>query len=337
MHCSVSSRGFTTGSSRYIIVCFHMTELSKLNTGSVDKQWATVDQQQCVYPDCGKVLEKSPQKRFSCCSAGVYCSRSCRQADWSRHKTSCQHSSTEQKLERPKPTVATRRTCASCGKKSDALKHCARCMSISYCSKSCQQADWPQHKTVCRSQMPQNQLEASAAVAETRDQDVIKRECNSCGKASDRLKHCSRCRKVYYCDRNCQQADWPRHKSTCAADSEDNLESLKPVIDIRDACASCGKTSDTLKKCTGCRKVSYCDRHCQQADWARHKSTCQDNEDKFEGFIPSVDNIRDVCASCGKTSDTLKKCTGCRKVSYCDRNCQQAHRAAHVAVCGMIQ
>jgi len=264
-----------TCSSRYVVLCGCMTALSKLNSESVGKQSAIGDHRQCVYPDCGKMLEKLSEESFSCCNAGVYCSRSCRQADWSRHKTSCQHSSTEQKLERPKPTVATRCTCASCGKKSEALKHCARCMSTSYCSKSCQQADWSQHKTVCRSRMPQNQPEASAAVAETRDEDVMKRECNTCGTASDTLKHCTRCRKVYYCDRNCQQADWPRHKSTCAADSADKLESLKPVVDnIRDVCASCGKTSDTLKKCTGCRKVSYCDRSCQKAHRSTHVAAC---------------------------------------------------------------
>jgi len=102
---------------------------------------------------------------------------------------------------------------------------------------------------------------------------LVKRECNTCGKLSKRLKDCTPCRMVSYCDRNCQQADWRRHKSMCGA-YEEKSEGLKPMDDIKDACASCGKTSDTLKKCTGCRRVSYCDRNCQKAHRSVHKTAC---------------------------------------------------------------
>ena len=60
---------------------------------------------------------------------------------------------------------------------------------------------------------------------------------------------------------------------------------------------------------------------------------CGAYEEKSEGLKP-MDDIKDACASCGKTSDTLKKCTGCRRVSYCDRNCQKAHRSVHKTACG---
>ena len=156
--------------------------------------------------------------------------------------------------------TAARAKCASCGKTSDALKHCKRCMNISYCSKSCQEADWPRHKTTCDSQSPQNKPEPSKPDDETTDQ---RHKCSSCGKASESLKQCVRCRKVSYCDRNCQQNDWPRHKSTCG-----------DTIAIRDRCAFCGTTSHKLKKCTGCRRVFYCDRNCQAAHRSTHKAAC---------------------------------------------------------------
>lgn len=38
--------------------------------------------------------------------------------------------------------------------------------------------------------------------------------CKSCGKQSD--KQCIRCHSVYYCNVSCQQADWKRHKKSCA-------------------------------------------------------------------------------------------------------------------------
>lgn len=38
--------------------------------------------------------------------------------------------------------------------------------------------------------------------------------CESCGKQSDR--QCNRCHTVFYCNVACQQADWKRHKKSCA-------------------------------------------------------------------------------------------------------------------------
>lgn len=41
------------------------------------------------------------------------------------------------------------RICNACGKSHDKLKRCARCNIVRYCSKECQSADWPEHKTKC--------------------------------------------------------------------------------------------------------------------------------------------------------------------------------------------
>jgi len=40
------------------------------------------------------------------------------------------------------------------------------------------------------------------------------RVCETCQK-TDACKTCSRCRKVYYCCRKCQVADWKEHKEVC--------------------------------------------------------------------------------------------------------------------------
>ena len=46
------------------------------------------------------------------------------------------------------------------------------------------------------------------------------KKCDHCGVAeTDRLKHnrCSRCKKVWYCGRECQMQDWKKgHKNVCA-------------------------------------------------------------------------------------------------------------------------
>jgi hypothetical protein len=46
------------------------------------------------------------------------------------------------------------------------------------------------------------------------------------------------------------------------------------------ACACCRKTAEAtqagkLLSCTACRRVQYCGRECQKADWPAHKETCK--------------------------------------------------------------
>jgi hypothetical protein len=44
-------------------------------------------------------------------------------------------------------------------------------------------------------------------------------------------------------------------------------------------CAQCNKMDSEAashKKCVGCKRVAYCDRACQKADWKRHKAHCID-------------------------------------------------------------
>ena len=41
----------------------------------------------------------------------------------------------------------------------------------------------------------------------------------------------------------------------------------------------------------------------------------------------------DTCASCGKEGDSLKTCTACHMVKYCNRDCQISHRPQHKKAC----
>ena len=41
--------------------------------------------------------------------------------------------------------------------------------------------------------------------------------CFHCGKSGAKLRSCSQCHRAYYCDRECQRRDWPRHKPACKA------------------------------------------------------------------------------------------------------------------------
>ena len=59
-------------------------------------------------------------------------------------------------------------------------------------------------------------------------------------------------------------------------------------------------------------------------------STDDDNKNDDGNGVP------DVCANCGKgeeSSDSLKACTACKLVKYCNRECQIAHRSQHKKAC----
>ena len=43
------------------------------------------------------------------------------------------------------------------------------------------------------------------------------------------------------------------------------------------------------------------------------------------------------CSACGKKSDTVKKCTACKCVNYCDKECQNKHRKEHKKECRRIK
>ena len=41
--------------------------------------------------------------------------------------------------------------------------------------------------------------------------------CFRCGKASAKCRSCGQCHRAWYCGRECQRADWRRHKTACRA------------------------------------------------------------------------------------------------------------------------
>lgn len=49
----------------------------------------------------------------------------------------------------------------------------------------------------------------------TSKEKVEAHTCNSCKKQGEQFQRCGRCKKVYYCGKDCQKNDWPTHKETC--------------------------------------------------------------------------------------------------------------------------
>ena len=88
-------------------------------------------------------------------------------------------------------------------------------------------------------------------------------------------------------------------------------------------CATCGKHSEKLQKCGGCKKVAYCDQTCQEIDWKEHKKVCS----------ASVDQLQlKTCSACEKKFRTLQSCD-CHKVAYCSKECQRMDWYRHKTEC----
>ena len=58
--------------------------------------------------------------------------------------------------------------------------------------------------------------------------------------------------------------------------SSEYFDGLRERLQEGPFCAACGKDAKggNLLRCSGCKKVQYCDRECQKADWPSHKGTC---------------------------------------------------------------
>ena len=51
-----------------------------------------------------------------------------------------------------------------------------------------------------------------------KNMDAEVKSCNNCGKYSLEMKRCARCKKIKYCDGNCQKSDWKIHQKKCLAE-----------------------------------------------------------------------------------------------------------------------
>lgn len=89
--------------------------------------------------------------------------------------------------------------CSLCGKPNAPLA-CSKCKTEYYCSEQCQALAWPSHKTLCSADSIVSHCNCSHCLKRMRFSDA---------------KKCGRCKGETYCSRECQLADYPKHKPTC--------------------------------------------------------------------------------------------------------------------------
>ena len=127
--------------------------------------------------------------------------------------------------------------------------------------------------------------------------------------------------------------------SQAQASNSPEVESKKAVVD---ACSYCNTITSSLRKCSGCHKVKYCNKDCQHKHWIMHKFEC-DHTSKFSS--ERVKNSEDVrkstefkvdenkCSYCSSSDTMLRRCTACYKVRYCSEDCQKKHWSRHKREC----
>ncbi|XP_034299519.2 uncharacterized protein [Magallana gigas] len=140
--------------------------------------------------------------------------------------------------------------------------------------------------------------------------------CSFCGQRSTNLLRCSRCKEVYYCSKDCQRGHWKEgHRKHCVA-----VNNQVPSMGENqgNVCSFCEEESPDLLKCSRCKEVYYCSKDCQRGHWREgHREDCKDETASSDCSLTYV-----VCNFCNIKSHQPKKCTGCKAVSYCSKECQ---------------
>ena len=140
------------------------------------------------------------------------------------------------------------------------LKFCKGCDSVCYCSKSCQMADWRDHKIMCpKYSRLKKQDDVMAARKEKDDEnEENKREMK---------------------EREGEKKDWMNKERN---EREKRGEPKEEKIDEKRGklCSGCSNKEDqrcekrSFQACGGCKAVFYCSKDCQKTDWVRHKPVC---------------------------------------------------------------
>ena len=111
--------------------------------------------------------------------------------------------------------------------------------------------------------------------------------------------------------------------TAASASLSSSFRSARPkTLEYHTECSYCGTKSSKLKKCTRCKRTSYCGKQCQTKHWKDHKSVCKTKPDPLT-----------KCSNCDKESSKLKHCAACQVVAYCSKECQRNDWARHKSDC----
>jgi len=79
-------------------------------------------------------------------------------------------------------------------------------------------------------------------------------------------------------------------------------------VAIEQACKNCDKTGFDLRSCSRCKRVWYCSKECQKADWKKgnglgHRSVCTPRQDT-DAFVVT-EHLLECLTKLGLSNQTL--------------------------------
>ena len=117
------------------------------------------------------------------------------------------------------------------------------------------------------------------------------RMCNNCLKIDKSIKMICPCKKVNYCNAECQLAHWKKHEPDCSK------------------CYSCDtmcEAGDKMVRCKVCLVAKYCNETCRDGSKDKHECVAR-------------------CYQCRNSAEKLLECGGCHIPKYCSVECQRKH------------
>ncbi|KAL7561430.1 hypothetical protein ACA910_009287 [Epithemia clementina (nom. ined.)] len=87
---------------------------------------------------------------------------------------------------------------------------------------------------------------------------------------------CRDCWSEYYCSRACREAHAPQHAAACRDQQHERQDRRRGKKAKRVQCDTCHIRFPytKMKKCSRCRRATYCSVECQKGDWEVHKQIC---------------------------------------------------------------
>jgi hypothetical protein len=101
--------------------------------------------------------------------------------------------------------------CVACKEMLPVTKMCKVCR-MPFCSKECMKTAWPTHKAVCNRDSVPAPAASVDSVVKAVSKVSLAEQC-PCGGPGSHI--CTRCRKQWYCSKECQRACWHSHSFAC--------------------------------------------------------------------------------------------------------------------------
>lgn len=212
-------------------------------------------------------------------------------------------------------------TCTQCGAE-DNLKKCSQCQTTQYCSKECQNADWPKHKRVCnklKEAKKNKALEQSSLSPKAKAALMILSQ----NIADLHVKDLSPTLVEFVFENMTFRAYVGAKNSTLAY-----VLSFVGKDDVWRRCIVFDTIDGAIKFVNDAfgdvfpAKVIYSLRKC-------YRDTTSDLHKEISTQMRS--QSLNACAKCHKPASN--RCSGCKKVYYCSGDCQHADWQKHKGAC----